>query len=602
MMKVGSYARGVDLGTTFTAAALYRGGRAEPITLGSTGWSIPSVVHLSAQGETVCGEAAGYLGASSPERTFREFKRDFGSDAPYVTPIGPRLPDWFTARLLEHVVATSSQRERETPTTTVVTHPATWASHRLERLAQCVTDAGLDDVAYLAEPIAAATHYVALGRVAPGETVAIYDFGGGTFDASIVHHNGTRIEIVGNPKGADDIGGIDLDEIIMSMVDDGTDGLILGADIDDRAVVADLYSLRSECARCKIALSSDLRSPIRVRIGTSVADVMIERSEFERRIEPLVQRTVEVLEDAVSSAGLELSGLSRVLLVGGSSRIPLVGQMVRNAMQVPISVDIDAASAIAQGAAIHAGGERLRFHGEADHSAHLVLTPADLGRAQRFVAPGEDLGRLEQTEGSITIRAHDGRVAEIDRRTRFTIGRAPDCHLRFLDDQISRVHGTVRFDPAKGWTYIDSSTNGSFVGETSITELAVRATTLIRLGRDGPTISIAPDEPGDVELAVEVTGELVYPVEGRTSVIGRRPPADIVVEDPQLFVSTNHLEVRHDEHGWTITDVSTNGTYFSDGRRLDRSPHRLSGDAVVHLGTPDGPAVSFTFVPTARHR
>ncbi|MEM9514365.1 MAG: Hsp70 family protein [Actinomycetota bacterium] len=583
---------GVDLGTTFTAAASFRGGVVEPVTLGANGWSIPSVVHLSATGEVVCGEAAAYLGPSAPERTFQEFKRDFGSPIPLVTPDGQRSPEWMTTRLIEHVLRTAEDRLGRSPDALVITHPATWGEHRLELLRQCAADAGIPRSDFVAEPIAAAIHYSSLGRVAPGEIVAIYDFGGGTFDASVVVHQGSGIDIIGEPRGTERIGGIDLDQVILDLVNAAVDGRVADADIDDPSILADLYALRAECSRCKIALSSDLRSPIRVRIGTFSTEVLIQRFEFEERIEPMVQTTVDVLHDALNSAEVTTDELSRVLLVGGSARIPLVGQMVSNAMRIPISVDIDAASAIAQGAASHGGDGGVGFRGDVAHHDEVAPTPAVVH--ERFVAPGESLG-AEQVVNGVLVRVDDGRSERAIPGDELTVGRSSGCSLTFADDRVSRVHGTLA--EADGtWVYTDSSSNGSFVDGVAVESVSITRPVDVQLGQHGPRLTIVPDGVRTPpSLGIEVAGELVYPVAGQTYVIGRRPPADIIVDDPERFVSTSHLDVRSDGDGWSVGDLSTNGTFFADGRRLDRSRHRLSGDVTLALGSPEGPTVAFRF-------
>ena len=211
------------------------------------GASRPSCI-LCRPTATSCAASWRRTSAARRRRADSEFKRQFGSDIPFVTPGGEWTADWFTTRLLEHTIAVSVERLGDPPRHGGLTHPAGWGPHRLDLLRRCVAAAGLPVAHLLPEPIAAATHYARLGRVSPGETVLIYDFGGGTFDAAVVRHAGHEMQVVGRPLGSDRVGGIDVDHAILVLVDELTGGLVTAADVDDPAVVADLHALRQKSA------------------------------------------------------------------------------------------------------------------------------------------------------------------------------------------------------------------------------------------------------------------------------------------------------------------------------------------------------------------
>jgi molecular chaperone DnaK len=188
--------------------------------------------------------------------------------------------------------------------------------------------------------------------VEPGSTIAVYDFGGGTFDAAVVHKDGNSFSLLGRPEGVDRLGGIDFDEIVFEHVVAGLPEAFEGLDENDPAVLSAIAAIRRECVEAKEALSSDTEVSIPVLTPAAQGSVRMHRSEFEAAIRPQVEETVDALQRAVSSAGLSPPQLSAVLLVGGSSRIPLVGQLVSEQLGRPVTVDVDPKNAISMGAVL----------------------------------------------------------------------------------------------------------------------------------------------------------------------------------------------------------------------------------------------------------
>ena len=183
------YALGVDLGTTFTAAAaVHQDGRVEMVALTPHRPAVPTVVALDADRRWVVGEAAERRARAEPERVARAFKRRLGDPTPTVVAGSPVPTEHLLAVVLNDVVATATRTLGEPPAHVVVTHPASWGQHTLGLLTAAVAAAGLDPgrVGRLPEPVAAALHDAAAERMAPGTAVAVYDLGGGTFDAAIV--------------------------------------------------------------------------------------------------------------------------------------------------------------------------------------------------------------------------------------------------------------------------------------------------------------------------------------------------------------------------------------------------------------------------------
>src|ERR687895_798649 len=350
-----SYLLGIDLGTTRTAAAIgrrdARPGETEIVNLGDRASAVPSVLYLGDDGSVVVGEAAERRALSSPDHVVREFKRRIGDPTPIIVGGRPWAPEDLSARLVRWVVDRVAQREAGPATRIAITLPASWGPHKTERLGGALAGQGLQ-VSYLAEPQAAALHYASAERVEPGSTIAVYDFGGGTFDAAVVHKDGNTFKLLGRPEGVDRLGGIDFDEIVFEHVMAGLPEAFEGLDENDPAVLSAIAAIRRECVEAKEALSSDTEVSIPVLTPAGQGSVRMHRSEFEAAIRPQVEDTVDALQRAVASAGLAPPQLSAVLLVGGSSRIPLVGQLVSEQLGRPVTVDVDPKNAISMGAVL----------------------------------------------------------------------------------------------------------------------------------------------------------------------------------------------------------------------------------------------------------
>ncbi|MDQ0824391.1 molecular chaperone DnaK [Arthrobacter sp. B2I5] len=355
-----SYALAVDVGTSFTAAAVVRfhhGPSAVPecLPLGARGASVPSVVYYPEEGAVLVGEAAERRGLDSPERVVREFKRRIGDDVPFVLGTLALQPEDVFATMARWVADRAAEREGGPASAVFLTHPAAWGSHRLSVIRDALAAHGLENVTLLPEPEAAALHYASQVRVEEGSTIAVYDLGGGTFDTAVLRKCGSsRFELLGRPEGIEDLGGADFDAAVFRYVAAHTGNALEGLDTSDPAVLGALTRLRRECVEAKEALSADSEASIPVLLPGVQQQVRMVRSEFEALIEEPVRETVEALEHSLAQLHLEPADLSTVLLIGGSSRIPLVAQVVSEELDRPIAVDADPKSSICLGAAVAA--------------------------------------------------------------------------------------------------------------------------------------------------------------------------------------------------------------------------------------------------------
>jgi molecular chaperone DnaK len=391
------YALGVDLGTTYTAAAVWRDGRAEVASLGSRSAAIPSVVLLRDDETVLTGEAASRRGVTEPQRVAREFKRRLGDTTPIMLGGTPYSAEQLMARLLRWTLAEVEQREGGPPGQVFVCHPANWGPYKRELLDQAVRLSGIEaPVGFLTEPEAAAVFYAQQERIDPGALVAVYDLGGGTFDAAVLRKTGHGFEIMGQPEGIERLGGIDFDAAVFNHVREALGGKLDELDPEDPVTLAAVVRLQEECVAAKEALSSDTDASIPVLLPNVSTEVRITRAEFEAMVRPALHSSIEAMQRALRSAGVDAADLHSVLLVGGSSRMPLVAQLVGAELGRPVAVDAHPKHAIALGAAF-AAGEALTGRAAAS-TAPPVAVPA----AADVPSPAAPLAAMTPSEDAAT--------------------------------------------------------------------------------------------------------------------------------------------------------------------------------------------------------
>jgi hypothetical protein len=212
--------------------------------------------------------------------------------------------------------------------------------------------ADLDSVATITEPEAAAIHHASQERVDNGACVLVYDLGGGTFDAAALRQVEAGWEIAGTPEGIEPLGGIDFDEAVFQHVSRAIAAEISLGDSEALETRSALARLRKECVDAEETLSADTSVSIPVLMPGLHTTVRLTREEFEQMIRPPLEASLGAVDRAVRSANVRPADLDRVLLVGGSSRIPLVAQLVGSMLDRPVAVDAHPKYSVALGAAI----------------------------------------------------------------------------------------------------------------------------------------------------------------------------------------------------------------------------------------------------------
>jgi actin-like ATPase involved in cell morphogenesis len=347
------YVLGIDVGTTFTAAAVWRAGqpRPEAVPLGDQATAIPSVLLVRSDGALLVGDAANRRALTEPGRVAREFKRRVGDRVPLMVGGEAFLPHTLVAMLLRRVIDQVAEQEGERPAKVVVACPANWGEYRRQLLTDAAAEAGAGDVALVSEPVAAAVWYASQERLADGALVAVYDLGGGTFDAAVLRTAGDGFELLGEPAGDDSLGGIDFDQVVIDHLAATIGPAWTALDLSEPATLRAVAQVRAHAVAAKEALSSDLEVEIPVIVPGVSREVRLTRAEFEDGIREQLDQTVTTLRRALADARVRPQDLHAVLLVGGSSRIPLVSGLIAAEVGAPVAVDTHPKLAVALGAA-----------------------------------------------------------------------------------------------------------------------------------------------------------------------------------------------------------------------------------------------------------
>lgn len=348
------YSLGVDLGTTFTAAALSRSAAPEIVMLGGRASVVPSVLWLAEDGQVLVGESAERHVITDPSRVAREFKRRMGDPTPLLIGGAPYSAEALMGRLLRWVVENVTRSEGSAPERVAVSFPANWGPYKQELLDQTIRLADLPPAVTITEPVAAASYYASAEKLAESEMIAAYDLGGGTFDAAVLRRTASGFDILGTPEGIERLGGIDFDEAVFDHILQMAGDPLAELDPADPNALAAVQRLREEAVRAKESLSVETDVTVQVLLPNRNTQVRLTRAEFEEMIRPRLADTVGALRRSLKSADVEPGQLKGVLLVGGSSRIPLVAQTVSAALGRPIAVDAHPKNAVALGAALAA--------------------------------------------------------------------------------------------------------------------------------------------------------------------------------------------------------------------------------------------------------
>ncbi|GAB4464546.1 MAG: molecular chaperone DnaK [Armatimonadaceae bacterium] len=366
---------GIDLGTTNSVVAVMEGG--EPVVIANSegARTTPSVVGFSKTGERLVGAPAKRQAVVNPDRTIISIKREMGTDHRTTVDGTDYSPEQISAMILQKLKTDAEAYLGEPVTEAVITVPAYFNDAQRTATKNAGEIAGLKVLRIINEPTAAALAY-GLDRK-ENETILVYDLGGGTFDVTILEI-GDGVFEVKSTSGDTHLGGDDFDQRLMDHI---ADEFKKESGIDLRKDKQAMQRLKEAAEKAKIELSSVVSTNVNLPFitadqdGPKHLDINISRAKFEDLTKDLVQRTTESVNQAINDAGLKASDIDEVILVGGSTRIPAIQELVRKMTGKEPNRSVNPDEVVAVGAAIQAGVLKQ----EVKDVVLLDVTPLSLG-------------------------------------------------------------------------------------------------------------------------------------------------------------------------------------------------------------------------------
>jgi len=366
---------GIDLGTTNSCVAVIEGGEAVVIPNAEGSRTTPSVVHFKKDGERVVGRVARQSAVSAPERTIASIKRDMGTDRKVTIDGKSYTPQEISAMILAKLKADAEAYLGDTVTEAVITVPAYFTDAQRQATKDAGKIAGLEVKRIINEPTAAALAY-GIDKE-NDQKIMVYDLGGGTFDVSIIEM-GDGVQEVLATAGNNRLGGDDFDQKIVEWL---ISSFRAESGVDLSADKMAVQRLREAAEKAKIELSGSTSSNINLPFITADAsgpkhlDLTLTRAKFNELTASLVEATMGPVRQALSDSGLTPAQIDKVLLVGGSTRIPAVQEAIQRFMGKEPFKGINPDECVAMGAALQGGV----LGGEVKGLLLLDVTPLSLG-------------------------------------------------------------------------------------------------------------------------------------------------------------------------------------------------------------------------------
>ena len=406
---------GIDLGTTNSCVAVMEGGEAVVIPNAEGNRTTPSVVAFSKTGERMVGQVAKRQAITNPDRTISSIKREMGSDYKVEIDGKKYTPQEISAMILQKLKADAESYLGGPVTEAVITVPAYFTDAQRQATKDAGKIAGLEVKRIINEPTAAALAY-GLDKESD-QKIMVYDLGGGTFDVSVLEIGDGVIEVLAT-AGNNRLGGDDFDKCIMDwMVGEfkKSDGVDLSG---DRVA---MQRLKEAAEKAKIELSSSTSTEINLPYIMPVGGVpkhlvkTLTRAKFEQLAHDLIQACLEPCKKAISDAGLSTSDIDEVILVGGSSRIPAVQQLVQDYFGKVPSKGVNPDEVVAVGAAIQ--GAVLNKEAGVGNIVLLDVTPLTLG----IETMGGVMTKLIEANTTIPCKKSEVFSTAADNQTEVTI-------------------------------------------------------------------------------------------------------------------------------------------------------------------------------------
>lgn len=367
---------GIDLGTTNSCVAVMEGGEPVVIPNSEGARTTPSVVAFKPNGERIVGQVAKRQAITNPDKTIISIKRHMGTDHKVKIDDKEYTPQEISAMILMKLKADAEAYLGEPVTQAVITVPAYFNDSQRQATKDAGKIAGLEVLRIINEPTAASLAY-GLDKMDKNQKILVYDLGGGTFDVSILEI-GDGVFEVKSTNGNTHLGGDDFDQKIIDYL---VDTFKAENGIDLRTDKMAMQRLKEAAEKAKIELSTSLTTEINLPFITADAtgpkhlNLTLTRAKFEELTHDLVEATIEPMRNALRDAGLSIEQIDKVVLVGGSTRIPAVQEAVKKFTGKEPTKGINPDECVAVGAAIQAGV----LTGEVKDLLLLDVTPLSLG-------------------------------------------------------------------------------------------------------------------------------------------------------------------------------------------------------------------------------
>ncbi len=367
---------GIDLGTTNSVVSVMEGGEPTVIPNAEGARTTPSVVAFAKNGEVLVGEVAKRQAVTNPDRTFRSIKRYMGTDWSRDVDGKPYRPQEISARVLQKLKRDAESYLGEPISEAVITVPAYFNDSQRQATKEAGQIAGLEVLRIINEPTAAALAY-GLDKADKHQTILVFDLGGGTFDVSLLEIGDGVVEVK-STAGDTHLGGDDWDQRII-------DHLVTtfknqqGIDLSKDKMA--MQRLREAAEKAKIELSGQQTTSVNLPYITAGAEgplhleVDLSRSEFQRMTSDLLDRCKGPFNQAIKDAGIDISGIDQIVLVGGSTRMPAVQELVNSLTGTEPNKSVNPDEVVAVGASLQAGV----LKGDVKDVLLLDVTPLSLG-------------------------------------------------------------------------------------------------------------------------------------------------------------------------------------------------------------------------------
>lgn len=367
---------GIDLGTTNSCVAVMEGGEAVIIPNAEGNRTTPSVVAFTKDGERLVGETAKRQAITNPDRTIMSIKREMGKDYKKTIDGKDYTPQDISAMILQKLKADTESYLGEKVTEAVITVPAYFTDSQRQATKDAGRIAGLEVKRIINEPTAAALAY-GMDKEEGHSKIMVYDLGGGTFDVSLLELGDGVFEVLAT-RGNNALGGDDFDQAIIDYI---AEEFKKEQGVDLKADNMSLQRLKEAAEKAKKELSTTMTTNLNLPFITATSagpihlNMDLTRAKFDELTAHLVEKTIGPVKDALKDAGLQPSEVEKVILVGGSTRIPAVQEAVKKLIGKEPQKNINPDECVAVGAAIQGGV----LSGEVKDLLLLDVTPLSLG-------------------------------------------------------------------------------------------------------------------------------------------------------------------------------------------------------------------------------